>query len=326
MAAKECPNCRLASPGSASFCACGWDFETGALRLRRPRTPRPERVEIADGAPERRPAAAEEPVALWRRVFLMPFLPSLWTRAVGWRFLQVAVPVLLLALLVDGLLALHRSRGVWHELARMANGYDAAYPAVVVQNGRVRVEGDRVIQWVDGRSTFLVDPRETIPVSRITTPGYLVVRETQILRKQGFRTEVTEVAALQALVGDPFRLDSATLRAFVSKWGSLVQAGMAAVMWAFSLAGEVLCQLYVLAAAGLALTLRGRAVGVGFTGCFRAALATFSVVLVLWTVAILAFGGVGFCVGVWLWPLLMTGLSSWAVGRAPDALGPARHF
>ena len=53
----------------------------------------------------------------------------------------------------------------------MANSYDAGYPAVIVEGGKVRVEGDGVIQWVDANNTFLIDPRETIPLERIAPPS-----------------------------------------------------------------------------------------------------------------------------------------------------------
>ena len=48
--------------------------------------------------------------------------------------------------------------------------------------------------------------------------------------------------------------------------------------------------------------------------------------IVVSTVANLLGHGVGFCVGVWLWPLLLTGLATWAVARAGEATSPARHF
>jgi hypothetical protein len=325
---KECPNCRLASPGTAAFCACGWDFETGAMRVRaarprpaRPQAPEPEHEERLAAAPE-----SDEPAPLWRRVFLLPFLPPLWARAAGWRLLQVAVPVLLLAFLLDGALAGYRSLGIRGDLRSMAHGYDAAYPAVIVEGGKVRVEGDGVIQWVDGNTTFLVDPRETIPLERIATSEYLVVRETQIIRKQGFRTETTQVKDLQPLIGERLRFDSQFLRAFEAKWGGTIQAGMVALMWVFMLIGDLLCLVYVAAAAGLALALRGRSAGLGYGACFRAALATYSLVVVLSTLLSLLGHGTGFCVSVWLWPLLMTGLATWAVSRAGDAMSPARHF
>ena len=329
MSAKECPNCRLLSPGTATFCACGYDFEAQAMRVRRPTAPRPPRPASPEPAYDEEPVVApggDEPAPLWQRIFLLPFVPSLWTRAAGWRFLQVAGPVLLLALLLGATLAVYRSLGIRGDLTRMANSYDAGYPAVIVEGGKVRVEGDGVIQWVDANNTFLIDPRETIPLERIASAEYLVVRETRIYRKQGFRTQITEVKDLQALVGDPLRVDSASLRAFEAKWGGWIQLGLAAGILVFMVVGDLLGLSYVAAAAGLALTLRGRKAGLGFGACFRTALAIYGIVLVVSTVANLLGHGVGFCVGVWLWPLLLTGLATWAVARAGEAASPARHF
>jgi hypothetical protein len=321
MAAKECPNCRLLSPGTAAVCACGWDFGTGAMRVPRPMAPRPPRAPLAappDQPPVARPAVApggDAPAPLWQRVFLMPFVPSLWTRAAGWRFADVAVPLALLCLLLGAALTAYRSLDVRGDLRRMAHGYDEAHPAVIVSGGRVRVEGDAVIQWVDGESTFLVDPRETIPLERITTPEYLVVRETKILRKQGFRTQVTDVADVQGLFGDPLRFDSASLKAFEAKWGGWIQLGLGAMMLVFMVIGDLLGLAYVAAAAGLALVLRGKTEGLAYAACFRAALAPYGLVLVLATAANLLGHSVGACVGVWLWPLVLTGLATWAVAR-----------
>jgi hypothetical protein len=134
------------------------------------------------------------------------------------------------------------------------------------------------------------------------------------------------VADLQSLVGDPLRFDSASLRAFEAKWGGWIQWGMAAGMLAFMVVADLLGLSYVAAAAGLALVLRGRAVGLGFGACFRSALSIYGLVIVVSTVANLFGHGIGFCVGVWLWPLLLTGLATWAVARAAEAASPARHF
>jgi hypothetical protein len=316
MTAKECPNCRLPSPGTATVCACGWDFETGAMRVPRPMAPRPPRVLPASVPGAGVGPAAADLAPLWQRVFLMPFVPSLWTRAAGWRFADVAVPVALLCLLLAGAFSAYRSLDFGAELTRTLQGYDESYPAVVVEGGKVRVEGDAVIRWADRKSTFLVDPRETVALESITTPEYIVVRETQVIRKQRFRTQVSEVAEVQALLGDPLRIDSKSLRAFDARWGGWIQVGLAAGMAALMVIGNALGLAYVAAAAGLALALRGRASGLGYAACFRAALAPYGLVPVIATAANLAGHSVGFCVGVWLWPLLLGGLATWAVARA----------
>jgi hypothetical protein len=316
MAAKECPNCRLLSPGTASVCACGFDFGTGAMRVPRPPAPRPPRVLPAAAPAPVLPPAREDAAPLWQRVFVMPFAPGLWTRAARWRFADVAVPVALLCLFVAAALSVYRSLDFGAEFTRMMQAYDASYPAVVVEGGKVRVEGDAVIRWADKKSTFLVDPRETVALESITTPEYIVVRETQVIRKQRFRTQVSEVAELQALFGDPLRVDSKSLRAFDARWGAWIQLGLAAGMVVFMMIGNALGLAYVAAAAGLALAFRGSASGLGYAACFRAALAAYGLVPVIATAVNLTGHSVGFCVGVWLWPLLLTGLATWAVARA----------
>ena len=262
MSAKECPNCRLLCPGTATFCACGYDFEAQAMRVRRPTAPRPPRPAPPEPAYDEAPVVApDEPAPLWQRIFLLPFLPSLWTRAAGWRFLQVGGPVALLCPAARRDPADYRSLDIRGDLERMANSYDAGYPAVIVEGGKVRVEGDGVIQWVDANNTFLIDPRETIPLERIATAEYLVVRETRIYRKQGFRTQITEVKDLQAArrrsAARRLRLP-ARLRGEV---GRVIQLGLAAGILVFMVVGDLLGLAYVAAAAGLALILRGRRPG-----------------------------------------------------------------
>ena len=178
MTAKECPNCRLLSPGTATFCSCGYDFEAGAMRApRAPQRPRPSPPAEAPLNPYA-PAAAvrrTESSSLPARIFGMPFMPSFWARAADWRFAQVLVPVVLLSVLLCAGLALYRGWGMRGALSNLARSYSESYPAVIVEGGKVRVDGDGVIHFVEGKHTFLVDPKETIPLDKITTPEYIVV-------------------------------------------------------------------------------------------------------------------------------------------------------
>jgi Protein of unknown function (DUF1189) len=315
MAAKVCPNCGLLAPGAATVCQCGYDFEAGGMRVPRPRGPRPipeaELGALADGPT----AAPEAQPSLLVRVFAMPFLPPLWARATGWRAMQVIGPLLLLALLLDGGLAVYRGWGMRDGIGAIARQYERSYPAILVKDGKVSVEGDRVIQFSDGRqTTFLVDPKETIPLERITTREYIVVRETQIIRRQTFRTEVTKVSDLQKALGNPIRIDSAAIRAFDARWGLVLQIGMWALMLLFSVAADLFGVVYVAAAAGLAMAFRGHVAGRTYGQCFLAALAVYSLVLVIGVALNLVGKSPGFCMGLWLWPLILTGATTWVVG------------
>lgn len=230
--------------------------------------------------------------------------------------MQVVAPLLVLALLLVGSLAVYRGWGLRDAIRSAARQYDESYPAIIVENGKVRTEGDRVIRFVDRDSTFLVDPKATIALDQITTREYIVVREREIIRRQAYRTQVTKVAELQQVFGDPLRVDSASLRAFDARWGLILQIGAWAFLSFFILLGENICCLaYGSAAAGLAYAFRGRNAGHRYGACLRVALAAYSLLLVVGVVLNLFGKGPGFCFGLVLWPALLTGLTTWKVGR-----------
>ena len=157
--------------------------------------------------------------SFWRRVILMPVRPDLWTRAAEWRLGEVLLPLVVLALLLCGALSGFRAWQTRRDAGRWIDRYDTTHPAVTIENGRLRVEGDEVIQYLAEGRTYLVDPRETVSLESITTPEYIVVREREILRKRGLKTEVYRFADLQQLLPDPLRIDGMSLRALNSRWG-----------------------------------------------------------------------------------------------------------
>jgi len=261
--------------------------------------------------------------SLWKRLFLMPALPSLWAEAATWRFRDVLWPLFLLMLILLGLLSGYRAWQVRTEMRRWAYQYDASHPAVVVEGGHVRVEGDEVIRFEEGGKTFLVDPKETIPLESITTAEAIVVRETQIINRRVFKTEVIEIADVQRLLSiDPLRIDSASLRAFDSRWGLRLVAGAWAFLLFFVGGKEVFgLLLYVPLAAGIAqLAARSRNGAVSYAQCLRVTFAAYSLLVVLDFVSNLAGVGPGFCLGIVLWFVLLAGLATWkALAIRPGA-------
>lgn len=244
---------------------------------------------------------------------LLPFRPDLWTRAASWSWPQLLVPLLLaLAILVAalGCLRVMQARA---EFRTWASRYDESWPAVVVENGQARVEGDRVIRWVEpGTGTFLVDPLETVPLEAIETPAYVVIRKTTILRREDGLEQVTRLEDLQRVFGDPLRVDGASLAAFDRRWGLALVLGVFALVLAVQLGSELVAGgLYGLFAAGLAFVVRGRGLGLDFGACWRVALACWAPLVVL-DIALNLLGATpGFCLGVVLWPALLTALATW---------------
>lgn len=274
----------------------------------------PSRVGPEPGRPRFLPRAIDarnDAGPLLRRTFLMPFQPALWSSAASWTIGQVIVPLLLLTMLLSGALAFYRTFDVRGEFRRLAGKYDASYPAIIVEKGEVRVEGDRVIQWVDGDTTILVDPLETIPMEKIETREAIVVRRTVIIRKRPFRTETTNVADIQQILGD-FRFDGNTLAAFEARWGLWLALGLWLLLATFLVIGEaVTAALYSAAAGGLALLFRGRGRDMTYGQCVRVALAADALLVVVGMALHVLGWGPGFCLGFFLWPASLTALATW---------------
>jgi hypothetical protein len=250
-----------------------------------------------------------------RRLLLVPLLPPLWTEAAAWRFRDVLWPLLVWMAIVYGLLAGYRSWEVRTEVRRWVEQYDASNPAVVVEDGRVRVEGDAVIRFDEDDATFLVDPKETIPLESITSAEYIVVRETQIILKRSLRRDqVMEISDLQRLLSaDPLRIDGESLRSFDNRWGTRGAAAAGVFLLLFAGCQEGLALLvYVPIAAGIACArARTRNPAIGYAPCVRVALAAYSPLVLLDVVLSLAGASPGFCAGVLVWPLLLAVLATW---------------
>src|SRR5262249_12523 len=155
---------------------------------------------------------------LWKRVFLMPFLPGLWSRAALWRPGELVLPLLVLTAVVGGGLALYRGYGGRQGAGEAAGASGRSYPRVVPGEEGSHLDGPGVLRFETEGKTILVDPEETVPLSDIKTAEYVVVRKHQILQKRLFRTETTNVADLQQVLGNR-RVDGASVRSFVARWG-----------------------------------------------------------------------------------------------------------
>jgi hypothetical protein len=207
---------------------------------------------------------------------------------------------------------IHRDAGRW------IAGYDTTFPAVTIENGRLRAEGDQVVQIVEDGRTFLVDPRETVPLASITTREYIVVREREILRKRMYRTDVYPLADLQQFLPDPLRVDGESLRAFYSGWSLALGALLWLALLLFLLLGETLGALaYSAIAAGFTQqALEGRGRELSYARCFKVALAAYSSLVVVDCALNLFGASPGFCFGVCLWSALLSGLTLWRARRA----------
>jgi hypothetical protein len=259
----------------------------------------------------------------WQRALLMPFLPTLWSAAARWRPLPLVLSLVVLVVVVDGGLAFYRGFGAREAVRMAAEKYDASYPAVVIDDEGVHVEGDGVIRFEEGSQTFLVDPGETVPLDDIKTPEYVVVRRHQIIRRRLFRTEVTEIEGLRQLLGSgPTRIDGNGLRAFEARWGLWLQIGLTLLMIVAMLMAEGLMgALAAAAGAGVAFGLRGREAGLTYGQCFKIALASYSLAIVLGVALNLAGKGPGHCLGLLVWPALVAALATWRSGAGFHQVG-----
>jgi uncharacterized protein DUF1189 len=262
----------------------------------------------------------EDSEPFWKRAFLMPLLPELWARAADWRPARLVLPLLTLVAVLGGALAVYRTRDVRQQLWEAADSYDTSYPAVVMDKDGIHLEGEGIIRVDTNRQTLLVDPEETVPLSEIKTPEYVVVRRHEILQRRQFQDQRIRVEDVHRALGDR-RLDGASVRSFAARWGRLVQLGMAALTLVVLLGMEAVGGAFSAAVAGgLVYGLRGRGLGLTYEQCFKVALAAYSLAIVVGLVLTFLGKSVGACFGVLVWPVVVTGLALWALaGRARQA-------
>jgi hypothetical protein len=251
---------------------------------------------------------------LWKRVFLLPFVPSLWAEARHWPLGAVVFPLFLSAALWSGGLAMYRGaefRSVLNELAR---DWDQRFDPLIIENGEARVEGTRLPEGGDDKTLMLADPEETRPVP--SDRRYLIIRKRVIIRSDGPPVDLT---TLQKTFGlGTLRIDGAALQAWVAKWGFTVKMGLLALLVGTEWIGTAFGLLYGMIAGALLMNLYGKTRALTSRGCTRVGIAVLAIKPVLGVVLALAGSSVNPCLGIILWPGLSFGLGAWALSRLPE--------
>jgi hypothetical protein len=260
------------------------------------------------------PASDGEPFL--RRLLLMPFLPSMWSRAAEWPASQVVLPLLLLVALAGAAKGLYMGIDIRLKLRRAANEYAQKYPGFTVANGIVTVDNDDKVHYVDGELTVLVDPKETIPVSAINTTHYVVVRRDVFYTRSEGEVDRRRIIDVQKRIGiDPLRVDANSIRKFDRQWATWLLLGAPFAMAAVNLLSEALGVLFVGAVSALiAWSARGRGLYLDYWACLRVALAAYSALVVL--EMLLGFVGLapGACWGFFVWNVILSLLTTWRLG------------
>ncbi len=106
---------------------------------------------IEPGSPAFRTSSAsrfggEPPPAdpLLKRALLLPFSPTLWRDAADSPLGRIVAPLVVLSLATAGVLAVVRAGSVKSWVLKAADTYEAKFDPVVVENGQVRVDGERL--------------------------------------------------------------------------------------------------------------------------------------------------------------------------------------
>ena len=225
--------------------------------------------------------------------------PPAWGRAARWSWVAALAPVAAWVVFAPSVLLVGRGVDARLELTKTAASWDAELPRISVVDGHVRVAGDRVVRVDEGGRTMLLDVKETVPLETLTASEYFVVHETELIRKQPFRTTITPVAELQGFVGGhDVVLDSASLLAFDQKWGAIAAIGITLLMLCFSVPGTALLTAISGGVSLIGVLPVARARGLGGDGAVKVAIAAS--VPGIWLSTIAAGLGVwpGSCLGV----------------------------
>lgn len=252
----------------------------------------------------------------WKRVLLLPFQPRMWSDARGWSAGAVLVPLFVSATLWSGALATWRGFEARHDLAKLAADWDANFDPVVLSNGEVHVEGERLPRGEEKGSLMLVDPEETVPTPR--SGGYIIVRKRTIIRDSGPSVDLKQ---LQDFLGKaPLRIEGKTVTSWLARWGLAMQLGLLVLLVGFEWMGTALGALYGLAIGAILLSLFGKSRGVTSAGCTRVGLATMAVKPVVGVLLSLLGTSVHVCLGLFVWPALGVALGAWALSRLPPVM------
>jgi hypothetical protein len=251
-------------------------------------------------------------VPFWQRVFLLSVKPTYWLHAAVRTIGAVLVSLLVLAFVTNLALGIYRGIEFRAFLIEGAEAWDRNYDPVVFENGRVRVLGDRIVRFQDGKQTFLVDPAETVSLRSIRTPKFFVVRSTEIVRKDTLRgMQRISLSDMEEMLGSgPIIFDTAHLQEYIGRYVIWIQIAVALLFAflvpVFDLIG---CLLYALPAAGLVLLLKGRAAGLTFGSAFRVCLAASSATLVIDLFLSLVGASPPAVLGAPLWIVLIFGFA-----------------
>jgi len=260
-----------------------------------------------------------------RRVVHLPFSPKLWQAAGTWGFFSVFLPLACLAILVNLGLGVFRAIDFKDELLEMAKTFDSKYDPIRYESGFITVEGSRIVHETKGDMTLLIDPDELVPLSEIKTTKYAVVRQDRIIGRRDFRGEQTySLSDFGDMFGvEYFRITSQSLLEWTNKWGFRIQLGFVIFLVTFGTLFEVIpCLIYALITAMLWLAFRKRIQGRTFGNLFQSALAISSITIVIGLCLNLAsVGGFG-CIGILLWPAILTLLGLKTVIRSDSTLHP----
>jgi hypothetical protein len=260
-------------------------------------------------------ASDEEPFL--RRLLLMPFLPSMWSRAADWPVSHVVLPLIVIVALIGVANGLYFGIDTRLKLRRAATEYASEYPGFTVSKGIATVDDDGRVHYVDGDLTVLVDPQETIPLSVINTSHYIVVRRDMIHTRDKREVKSIKTAEFQKKLGlDPLRVDANSIRTFDRRWGLWILLGAPVFFAAVNLVSEAFGVLCIgVVSALIARAIRGRELVLAFETCFRVALAAYAALVVI-EVPLGALGlAPGACLGLVVWNVILSALVTWRVGR-----------
>jgi|GEM_PF-2045702 len=282
----------------------------------RPIEPGPSGTFRASSA-SRSPAAPATVVPLPLRAVLLPFSPGLWRTAARSRAGWVIAPLVLLSTLAGLTLGVIRGVELRGWILQGAQKYDDRFDPVVVEDGRVRVEGERLPIFTEADSTFLVDPEGVFSLEDITTPEYVVVRREEIVHKRAFREQTFLVRDLMGILGlERLVVNGASIRRFGERWGAWLGLAVALFLTVFGVLGDaVVGPLYALAAAGLLVVLRRSLFAGAFGTAMRLALATYAIPIVGDLALSLLGASPPCCLTFLFWPVLMTVAGLLAVGN-----------
>jgi len=250
-----------------------------------------------------------------RRFLQLPFTPRLWSAAAGLRSARVMLSLWLLSTVLCVAIGLQAAT-VLRGWLREASAEWRSHPAVVIADGKLRVEGGGLIRVERDAFLILIDPEERIPLGEVVAPEYIVARESIILLKRaGQDLEVVPLENLGALLGErPLIIDSARIDDLLDQNGLLLHLIMVGILVLFRPPLEVLsCILSAVIGGAAAHAVEGVRRGVSFLAAFRVALAVTSTTLTAGLVLELLGLRIGGLAERLLWLLWVTVLTAWRI-------------